>query len=216
MIGVLLVDDDPLVRGGLSLMLGGAPDVDVLGEAADGTEVADAVARLAPDVVLMDVRMPGLDGVAATRQLTAGGNGPAVVVLTTFGADEVVLAAMRAGAAGFLLKHTPPGEIVDAVRKAAAGEPVLSADVARTLMAHAARAPVAEPSDAAARLAVLSEREREVAAAVAEGLTNAEIGARLYVSASSVKAMISAALTKLDLTNRTQLAILAHEARRRS
>ncbi len=212
MIRVLVVDDDALVRSGLRLMLGGAPDVEVVGEAADGGEVAAAVADHDPDVVLMDVRMPGVDGVAATRALTARGPRPAVVVLTTFGTDHTVLAAMRAGAAGYLLKHTPPAEIVAGVRRAAAGEPVLSPDVARTLMALAARQGESRGSRAARQLAGLSPRERDIAAAVAQGLTNAEIGARLHLSASSVKATLSAVLTKLDLTNRTQLAILTHEA----
>lgn len=213
MITVLLVDDDPLVRSGLELLLAGVPDVEVVGHAEDGGAVAGAVRRCDPDVVLMDVRMPGTDGVEATRRLSAAGPRPAVVVLTTFGADDTVLGAMRAGAAGYLLKHTPPAEIVAGIRRAAAGEPVLSPDVARTLMSLAARHGAPRESTAAARLDVLSAREREIAEAVSEGLTNAEIGTRLHLSPSSVKATLSSALTKLDLTNRTQLAILTHEAR---
>ena len=131
-IRVLLVDDDPLVRTGLRLLFGGAPDLEVVGEVGDGSQVADAVARLRPDVVLMDIRMPVLDGIDATRALTArAGRRPAVVVLTTFDADGTVLEAVRAGAAGYLLKHTPPEELVAAVRRAAAGEPVLSPAAAR-------------------------------------------------------------------------------------
>ncbi|MCO1660010.1 response regulator transcription factor [Pseudonocardia sp. S2-4] len=211
---VLLVDDDPLVRSGLTMMLTGAGDIEVVGGVGDGAEVADAVARLRPRVVLMDIRMPVLDGIAATRALAARGDParrPAVVVLTTFGADDNVLAAVRAGAAGFLLKHTPPAEIVAAVRRAAAGEPVLSPAAARALMELTRRGGGARPA-AAERLARLTDREREVAVALAEGLTNAEIAARLHLSVSSVKATVSAALTRLDLTNRVQLAILAHEA----
>jgi DNA-binding NarL/FixJ family response regulator len=215
MIKVLLVDDDPLVRTGLRLMLRGAPDLEVVGEAADGAGVADAVTRLAPDVVLMDIRMPYLDGIAATRALTArAGRTPEVIVLTTFDADATVLAALRAGAAGFLVKHARPDEIVDAVRRSAAGEPVLSPSVARTLIDHLAAGSATDSRAARARrrLEALSDREREVAAAVAEGLSNTEIAERLFLSVGSVKAHISAALAKLDLTNRIQLAILAHDA----
>jgi DNA-binding NarL/FixJ family response regulator len=220
-IRVLIVDDDPLVRSGLTMMLGGAGDIEVVGEAADGADVVDAVARLVPHVVLMDVRMPVLDGLAATAALgrRAGGDGtrPAVVMLTTFDADETVLAALRAGAAGFLLKHTPPAQIVDAVRRAAAGDPVLSPSVTRSVIAMAAarHAPDAlADSDAGARINLLTDRERQVAHAVSEGLSNAEIAERLHLSTSSIKATISSALTRLDLTNRIQLAILAHESRR--
>ncbi|MHA6627607.1 response regulator transcription factor [Pseudonocardia sichuanensis] len=217
MIRVLVVDDDPLVRAGLGLMLGGAPGIEVVGEADDGADVVDAVGRLAPHVVLMDVRMPVLDGVAATAALARREDGPAVVMLTTFDADETVLAALRAGAAGFLLKHTPPEQIVDAVRRAAAGDPVLSPAVTRSVIAMAARnhRDDSDPGPAArTRMGLLTEREREVALAVSEGLSNAEIGERLHLSTSSIKATISSALTRLDLTNRIQLAILAHESRR--
>jgi DNA-binding NarL/FixJ family response regulator len=216
-IRVLVVDDDPLVRAGLGLMLGGAPEIEVVGEAADGADVVDAVGRLAPHVVLMDVRMPVLDGVAATAALARRGDGPAVVMLTTFDADETVLAALRAGAAGFLLKHTPPEQIVEAVRRAAAGDPVLSPAVTRSVIAMAARngRDDSDPGPAArARMSLLTERERAVAHAVSGGLSNAEIAERLHLSTSSIKATISSALTRLDLTNRIQLAILAHESRR--
>ncbi|HTF06650.1 MAG TPA: response regulator transcription factor [Asanoa sp.] len=210
---VLLVDDDPLVRAGLRLMLGGAPDIEVVGEAVDGAAVPDQVRRTGPDVVLMDVRMPVVDGIAATRALGAG---PAVIVLTTFDADATVVEALRAGAAGFLLKHTPPEQIVEAVRRAAAGEPVLSPSVIRTLIEHVAaggdRAGSSRRDRAREKLAVLSEREREVAAAVAAGLSNGDIAERLFMSVGTVKAHISSALAKLDLTNRIQLALLAHDA----
>uniref|UniRef100_UPI0009514B08 response regulator n=1 Tax=Streptomyces acidiscabies TaxID=42234 RepID=UPI0009514B08 len=137
-IRLLLVDDDPLVRAGLSLMLGGADDVRIVGEAADGAEVEALVERTRPDVVLMDIRMPAVDGLTATEHLRARADAPQVVVLTTFHADEQVLRALRAGAAGFVLKDTPPAEILDAVRRVAAGDPVLSPVVTRQLMTHAA------------------------------------------------------------------------------
>jgi DNA-binding NarL/FixJ family response regulator len=217
MIRVLLVDDDALVRTGLRLMFGGAPDIEVVGEAADGADVADAVSRLRPDVILMDVRMPVLDGIAATRAVTAReAHRPEVIVLTTFDADTTVLEALRAGAAGFLVKHTPPERIVDAVRRAAAGEPALSPTVARTLIDHVAAAgdrdALTRRHQARERLAELSEREREVAAAVAQGLSNSEIAERLYMSVGTVKAHISSALAKLGIDNRVQLALLSHDA----
>jgi DNA-binding NarL/FixJ family response regulator len=217
-IRVLLVDDDPLVRTGLRLMLKGAGDLAVVGEVGDGAGVADAVTRLRPDVVLMDIRMPHLDGVAATRSLTArAGGSPAVIVLTTFDADATVLAALRAGAVGYLLKHTPPELIVAAVRRAAAGEAVLSPTVVRSLVDHIAAADggparAGRAERARERLAVLTDRERDVAAAVAAGLSNAEVAERLFMSVGTVKAHVSSALTKLDLSNRIQLALLAHDA----
>src|SRR5690606_23192280 len=197
-IRILLVDDDPLVRTGLRLLFGGAADLEVVGEVADGSEVADAVSRLRPDVVLMDIRMPVQDGIAATRHLSGrGGVVPAVIVLTTFDGDANVVESIRAGAAGFLLKHTPPEEIVAAVRRAGAGEPVLSPSVARRLMDHVAglgEAATAERTRRARQqLARLSPREREVAVAVAKGWSNTEIAERLYLSVGSVKAHVSSA-----------------------
>ncbi len=214
MIRVLIVDDDPLVRSGLTMMLTGAGDIAVVGEADNGADVVDAVTRLEPHVVLMDVRMPVLDGIAATQALTGHDPRPTVVVLTTFDTSDTVLAALRAGAAGFLLKHTPPAEIVEAVRRAAAGEPVLSPSVARGLIAMAANhvGPDAAERSALARMSLLTDREHDVALAVSEGMSNAEIAERLFLSTSSVKATISHTLAKLDLTNRIQLAILAYEA----
>lgn len=208
-IRVLVVDDDALVRGGLRLMLAGAPDLEVVGDAADGAAAVDAVSAFRPHVVLMDLRMPRVDGITATRALLRRSDAPAVIALTTFDDDDTVLGALRAGAAGFLLKHTPPAEIVDAVRRAAAGDPVLSPDVTRRLIALAAR-----PTADGARFARLTARERAVARAVADGLGNTEIAAALHLSTSSVKAAISGALTALDLRNRVQLAIVAHESRR--
>ncbi|GEK21789.1 response regulator [Cellulomonas xylanilytica] len=214
-IRVLLVDDDPLVRTGLKLMLAGADGITVAGEASDGDELDDAVARTDPQVVLLDVRMPRLDGVAALRRLrtTPHGSAIAVIVLTTFRTDAVVLDALRAGAAGFLLKHTPPEQIVDAVRTAAAGQPIVSPSVLTQLIEHARSG--GSPAAPDLREAGLSEREEEVALAVADGLSNAEIAEQLYLSLGTVKSHISSALTKLGLENRVQLAIRAHDARPR-
>jgi DNA-binding NarL/FixJ family response regulator len=212
-IRVLVVDDDALVRAGLSLLLAGAEDIEIVGEAADGSEVAEAVARSRPDVVLMDIRMPGLDGLTATEQLRAREDAPEVLVLTTFEADEYVLRALRVGAGGFLLKHTPPAEIVRAVRSVAAGEPTLSPAVTRRLIGHVTdREAHDRQSRARARLDQLTERERAVAVAVGVGKSNAEIGRELYMSVATVKAHVSRILEKLELNNRVQIALLAHDA----
>ncbi|MEU2116078.1 response regulator transcription factor [Streptomyces sp. NPDC016459] len=212
-IRLLIVDDDPLVRAGLTLMLGGAEDLEIVGEGADGGEVPELVARHAPDVVLMDLRMPQVDGLTATERLRARPGAPEVVVLTTFHADEQVLRALRAGAAGFVLKDTPPAEIVAAVRRVATGDPVLSPAVTRQLMTHVAGQPPRPRRAAAAdRLAALAAREREVAVAVGHGLSNAEIAAQLYMSVPTVKAHVSRALAKLGLDNRVQIALLVHDA----
>ncbi|MFF7775457.1 response regulator [Streptomyces tanashiensis] len=215
-IRLLIVDDDPLVRAGLTFMLGGAEDLEIVGEGADGREVPELVARHAPDVVLMDIRMPHVDGLTATERLRARPGAPEVVVLTTFHADEQVLRALRAGAAGFVLKDTPPAEIVGAVRRVAAGDPVLSPAVTRQLMTHVAERP--EPPErsrratATARLAQLADREREVAVAVGHGRSNAEIAAELYMGVPTVKAHVSRILARLGLNNRVQIALLVHDA----
>ena len=208
---VLLVDDDALVRAGLMMMLDGAPGVIVVGEAADGDQVPAAVDAHHPDVVLMDLRMPRVDGIAATKRLRARTDPPEVVVLTTFDTDENVLRALRAGASGFLLKDTPPERIVDAVRKVAAGDPILSPQITRRLMDRVATE-AGSYERARASLATLSPREYDVVLAVAQGRTNAEIGRDLFMSVATVKAHISHILTKLDLDNRTQIALLAHDA----
>ena len=210
---VVVVDDDDLVRAGLRMMLDGADGIRVVGEAADGAAVAEVVDRHAPHVVLMDVRMPGVDGISATRRLRARRDPPEVVVLTTFDTDDAVVRALAAGAAGFLLKHTPPAQIAAAVRAVAAGEPFLSPQVTRRLMSRAG-AEGESRSRARARLARLTAREHDVAMAAARGASNAEIGAELYMSIATVKAHMSSILAKLDLANRTQLALLAHEAGR--
>lgn len=213
-IRLLLVDDDPLVRAGLSFMLGGADDIEIVGEAADGGEVVALAERTRPDVVLMDIRMPTTDGLAATEALRTRPDAPEVIVLTTFHADEQVLRALRAGAAGFVLKDTPPAEIVAAVRAVAAGEPVLSPAVTQQLIAKVTGSgpQVDRRQRALTRLDALGEREREVAVAVGRGRSNAEIAAELYLSVATVKAHVSRILTKLDLNNRVQIALLAYDA----
>ncbi|WP_371602497.1 response regulator transcription factor [Streptomyces sp. NBC_01220] len=213
---LLIVDDDPLVRAGLTLMLGGAEDIDIVGEGADGSEAAELVDRLRPDVVLMDIRMPVMDGLTATEALRGRPDAPEVVVLTTFHADEQVLRAIRAGAAGFVLKDTPPAQIVDSVRRVAAGDPVLSPAVTRQLMARATGAGQEERAGRAERarqrIALLAGREREVAVAVGHGRSNAEIAAALYLSVATVKTQVSRILAKFDFNNRVQIALLVHDA----
>ncbi len=208
---VLVVDDDALVRAGLTMMLDGAAGIEVVGGAADGAQVPAAVDAHAPDVVLMDLRMPRVDGVAATRRLRERPHPPAVLVLTTFDTDEHVLAALRAGAAGFLLKDTPPERIVEAVRRVAAGEALLSPEITRRLMDRAA-ATAGTRERAGRAVAALSPRERDVLLAVARGHSNAEIAAALTMSVATVKAHVSHILDKLGLANRTQIALLAHDA----
>ena len=213
MIRVLIVDDDALVRAGLSMMLAGSEDVRVVAEASDGAQVGAAIDAYRPDVVLMDIRMPGVDGLAATEQVRAREGAPHVIVLTTFDADDHVLRALRAGAAGFLLKDTPPPEILRAIRLVAAGEAMLSPTVTRRLIQHVAddglggrRARAAELLDR------LTDREREVAVAIGQGRSNADIAAELYMSVATVKAHVSRLLQKLELDNRVQIALLAHDA----
>ncbi|MGW3363985.1 response regulator [Streptosporangium canum] len=208
---VLVVDDDALVRAGLSMMLDGIHNIAVAGEAADGDEVPAAADAYAPDVVLMDLRMPRVDGITATRRLRSRRHPPEVIVLTTFDADENILHALRAGAAGFLLKDTPPAQIVEAVRRVAAGDPVLSPRITRRLMDRAA-VQAGAYQRARAALATLSPREHEVVLAVARGRTNAEIAAELSMKVTTVKAHVSHILSKLELDNRTQIALLAHDA----
>ncbi|MFG2852479.1 response regulator [Streptomyces mirabilis] len=212
-IRLLLVDDDPLVRAGLSFMMGGADDIEIVGEAADGGEVEELVDRTRPDVVLMDIRMPVIDGLTATERLRGREEAPQVVVLTTFHADDQVLRALRAGAAGFVLKDTPPVQILDAVRRVAAGDPVLSPAVTRQLMEHAAGgAPGGRRTGARDRIGALNDREREVAVAVGQGSSNAEIAAELYMSVATVKTHVSRILAKLGLNNRVQIALLTYDA----
>ncbi|MEU0180903.1 response regulator transcription factor [Streptomyces sp. NPDC006207] len=216
---VLIVDDDPLVRSGLRMMLSGAQDVEVVAEAADGTEVLPLVDAHRPDLVLMDIRMPRMDGLSATAELRRRPRPPEVLILTTFTTDGYVLEALRAGAAGYVLKHTPPAQIVAAVRNVVAGEPVLSPAAVKQLIGAVTAAggggTAARPDDrgeAERLLGLLGEREREVALAVAQGRTNAEISASLYMSVPTVKAHVSHILTKLDLNNRVQIALVVYRA----
>ncbi|MGW4800026.1 response regulator [Nonomuraea sp. NPDC004297] len=214
-IRLLIVDDDAMVRAGLSMILGGVPEIEIVAEAGDGAEVPPLVSRHRPDVVLMDIRMPGIDGLTATETLRRASTPPEVVVLTTFHADAQVLRALRAGAAGFLLKDIAPGDLVQAIKKVAAGEPILSPAVTRQLITHVADGgggAVERGERARGLLGRLSEREREVATAVGRGRSNAEIGRELYMSVPTVKAHVSRILTKLGLNNRVQVALLVYDA----
>lgn len=216
---VVVVDDDPLVRAGLGLLLGGDSGIEVVAEAVDGLDALEVVPRARPDVVLMDIRMPRLDGVAATEQLLARPGAPRVLVLTTFDADELVLRALEVGAAGFLLKDTPPKQLQQAVLAVAKGEPALSPTVASQVIARAVgrsgRAADGDGVRAHARslLDRLSEREREVAEGVAEGLSNTEISERLYLSVPTVKSHVGRIFAKLGVDNRVQVAIVVRDAR---
>ncbi len=210
---VLLVDDDALVRAGLRLILSSADDIVIVGDTDDGAGAVGAVQQHRPDVVLMDIRMPRMDGITATAALRTLDPPPQVIVLTTFQADEHVVAALRAGASGFLVKDTPPAEIINAVRLVAAGDAIVSPSVTRTLLAHFGNTEASERHRATAqRLAALTDREREVAIAVSAGASNAEIAAALYMSEATVKAHVSRLLSKLDASNRVQIAIMVHDA----
>jgi len=214
-IRVLIVDDDALVRSGLRMMLSGSERMDIVAEAQDGTEVLAAVDAHRPDVVLMDLRMPRLDGLAATALLKGQPRAPHVLVLTTFDADELVLRALRAGAEGFVLKDTPPAEIIRAIELVAAGEGILSPTVARQLIAHVAGDGTAiedRRSVARRRLDGLTERELDVARAVGQGKTNADIAGELYMSVATVKAHMTRLLSKLEVQNRVQIALLVNDA----
>ncbi|MDF2807856.1 MAG: DNA-binding response regulator [Cellulosimicrobium sp.] len=208
---LVIVDDDALVRAGLRLMLDGAHGIEVVGEAADGAEVTAVLDAHPTDVVLMDLRMPQVDGIEATRRVRSRAGAPAVVVLTTFDSDEEVVGALHAGASGYLLKDMPPERIVAAVRAAAAGEPVLSPEIARRLMSSVADAG-GERDRARAALGTLTGRERDVAVELGRGAANAEIAAALFLSVPTVKAHVSNVLLKLGLDNRTQVALLVHAA----
>ena len=213
-IRVLLVDDDGLVRSGLRMMLAGAAQLAVVGEAEDGRGVLPAVDRHHPDVVLMDIRMPRLDGIAATRLLRAQPRPPAVIVLTTFDADELVVRALQAGAAGFLLKDAAPADIVRAIESVHAGDGTLSPAIARRLIALVAgdHGEATRREQSRQRLASLTPREYEVATAVGHGLSNADIAGRLHMSTATVKAHVSRLLVKLDVHNRVQIALLVQRA----
>jgi len=207
---VLLADDQALVRGGFKLILEAQEDLDVVGEADDGRAAIEAARTLRPDVVLMDVRMPVLDGISATRYLLEEGTVGHVLVLTTFDEDRIVYDALKAGAAGFLLKTVPPQQLVAAVRTVAAGEALLAPTVTRRLIEEFVRRP--PPGDATShRLAELTEREREVLTLIARGLSNAEIASTLFLSGATVKTHVNRILSKLGVRDRVQAVVLAYE-----
>jgi DNA-binding NarL/FixJ family response regulator len=209
---ILIVDDDPLVRSGLALILGGARTLEVVAQAADGRAGLAAVDEHEPDVVLMDIRMPVMDGIEATAALVARPEPPKVIVLTTFDADDYVLRALAAGASGFLLKDTAPEDIVEAVHKVAAGEPMLSPSVTTTLIQQVTARTPGRSQDALERMEQLTDREREVALAVGRGLSNADIARELYLSVPTVKAHIGRLFMKLQVENRVQIALCVHDA----
>jgi DNA-binding NarL/FixJ family response regulator len=207
---VLIADDDDLMRAGLRAVLSSDESVAVVGEAADGREAVDLTRRLAPDVVLMDVRMPGVDGVTATRELVASGAAARILILTTFEDDDYVIGALTAGASGFLLKRTQPEQLIAAIHSTAAGDSLLSPSVTRTVIDRMARHPLPDPG-ASRRLRELTPRERDVLELIARGLSNAEIATALVVEESTVKTHVKRILAKLRLRDRIQAVILAYE-----
>jgi DNA-binding NarL/FixJ family response regulator len=211
-IGVVVADDQAIVRAGFRLLIGSEPDMTVLGEAADGAEAVAVTRKTAPDVVLMDIRMPVMDGIAATGLIAAGGAGQSrVLILTTFDLDEYVFAALRAGASGFMLKDRPPEELLAAIRVIAAGEALLAPNVTRRLIEHFVRQPdpLGVPPEA---LAELTAREREVLALIAAGLSNTEIAGRLVMSVPTAKTHVSRILAKLGARDRAQLVVIAYQS----
>ncbi|WP_433876332.1 response regulator transcription factor [Sinomonas atrocyanea] len=212
MIRILVVDDQALIRAGFRALLDAEPDMDVVGEAGSGSAAVAEAARLAPDVVLMDIRMPGGDGLEATRTiLGAHREGLKVIILTTFELDEYVTGAIRAGASGFLVKDTEPEDLVRAVRAVHDGDAMLSPSVTRRLLTRLAAEGPAERAEPI-NVGVLTEREREVVALVGQGLNNAEIAERLFITPLTAKTHVSRAMTKLDLRDRAQLVVLAYES----
>jgi DNA-binding NarL/FixJ family response regulator len=209
---VLIADDQVLLRGSLRLLVDSAPGLTAIGEAGTGAEAVELAARDKPDVVLMDIRMPGMDGIEATRRITATAEnaGTHILVLTTFDLDEYVFAALRSGASGFLLKDTPPGALLDAIRVVAAGDALLSPSVTRQLIGEFARQP--GPAPRSSPIAELTGKEAEVLTLIGLGLSNAEICERLYVSMSTTKTHVGRLLTKLGARDRAQLVIAAYEA----
>ncbi|WP_433661472.1 response regulator [Nocardia sp. CA-128927] len=216
-IRVVVVDDEPLARSALTMILGGDPELELVGEAANGAQALAVIREQSPDIVLMDIRMPVRDGLDATRELLSWANPPRVLVLTTFDADDMVLQALRIGAHGFLLKDTPPADIVAAVKQVAAGRPMLSPSVTAQLISVAT---AGSSADAAARdrarnaLTSLTDRERDVAEAISRGLSNSDIAKEMHLSIATVKSYTSRLLTKLDAENRVQIAIVVLNAGR--
>ncbi|MBR7193291.1 MULTISPECIES: response regulator transcription factor [unclassified Gordonia (in: high G+C Gram-positive bacteria)] len=209
---IMIVDDDPLVRSGLRLLLGGDAGLDIVAEAGNGQEALDTYATAPVDLVLMDLRMPVLDGIAATGRFKALVSPPAIIVLTTFDADDYVVRALAMGADGFLLKDTPPDDIVAAIHQVLDGRPALSPSVTAALIKQVVTSGGHRTSSAVERVDRLTARERDVAVELARGASNAEIAERLYMSLATVKAHISHIFTKLDAGNRVQVAILMHDA----
>ncbi|GAA2115384.1 response regulator transcription factor [Kitasatospora saccharophila] len=213
MIRVLVADDEPLIRAGIRMILTSAEDIEVVGEAPDGAQALRLAAELAADVVLLDIRMPVMDGLSALAELPRAAPGARAIVLTTFGERENVLRAITSGGAGFLLKDTAPGELIQAVRAAATGHAFLSPAAARHIVDSLADGPAAARGERARRrLAVLTARERAVVDLLGEGLSNADTGARLHMSEATVKTYVSRILAKLDCENRVQAALLARDA----
>jgi DNA-binding NarL/FixJ family response regulator len=211
---VLLVDDQPLLRAGFRMVLESQDDLSVVGEAAEGGEAVRMAAELEPDVVLMDVRMPGVDGIEATRQIVASGSRARVLILTTFDLDEFVFAGLRAGASGFLLKDVPPNDLLSGIRAVAAGDAVVAPSVTRRLLdsfAHRLPQNARTGVDLDSQLSMLTAREREVLAELARGLSNAEIAENLVLSEATVKTHVGRILTKLDLRDRVQVVVFAYE-----
>ncbi|HLI58743.1 MAG TPA: response regulator transcription factor [Solirubrobacteraceae bacterium] len=213
---VLIVDDDPLVRAGLVMMLGGTDQVEVVGEASDGSEVLAAVDRHRPDVVLLDLRMPKVDGLEAMALLRTQPSPPRILVLTTFDTDDQVLRALRAGAAGFLVKDTPPSDIVRAIELVAAGESMLSPTVTRRLIERLAGEADSDARQrrAVERLASLSERDRQIAREIGAGKPNAAIAEELHLSVATIKSHVSSMLAELGFENRVQIALMVQDAER--
>ncbi|GGN50776.1 DNA-binding NarL/FixJ family response regulator [Actinoplanes campanulatus] len=209
MIRVLLADDHAAVRAGMRLMLEEATDIEIVGEAADGAVAVRQASALRPDVVLMDIRMPGTDGIRATHEITAAGHAD-VLVLTTFDLDDYLFGALRAGAAGFLLKSVEPSTLIDAVRRIAAGDGILAPEVTRRLLSAFAETPA--PNTAPAALDHLTDREHDVLAALGRGLSNADLAGELAITEATAKTHVSRVLAKLGCTSRVQAAILAKEA----
>ncbi|AVZ74358.1 DNA-binding response regulator [Streptomyces lunaelactis] len=212
-IRVLIVDDQMMVREGFSVLLNAMPDIEVIGEAVNGREAVTKVAELAPDVVLMDIRMPELNGIEATREIVAAHSESKVLVLTTFDLDEYVYQALRAGASGFLLKDASARQLADGVRVVAAGEALLAPTVTRRLITEFSKLSQTPRPPALAQVGELTERETEVLVLIAQGLSNAEIASRLVVAESTIKTHVSRVLVKLGLRDRTQAAVFAYEAR---
>jgi DNA-binding NarL/FixJ family response regulator len=208
-VSVLVADDQTLVRAGFRKLLEARDDLRIVGEAADGADAVEQTLRLAPDVVLMDIRMPTLDGIEATRRLAERGSAARVLILTTFDRDEYVFRALRAGASGFLLKDAPPDQLVRAIHTVAAGEGLLAPSITRRLIEDFVRRPLAADSP---QLEELTDRERDVLAAIARGLSNREIGVELHVAEATVKTHVGAVLQKLGLRDRTQAVVFAYES----